>query len=465
MDIHGSLESLSIREQRAHGEVNELFIGDQTQQYHTALDAQHSNGSDMEVDSEEELDSQDESIQTIHQNAYETSTPIKETEVEVEPENSSFVSALSLTLFSPTNIGAQYAMKTAGSQLQDSQQQQDSKDIKTVATRHINSFSSNSDNSIFLNEREPEFVYNTEKQDYEEFNNSMSQSYFYRKYNMDSPSPMKREPYQKRPMISASTGDGTDGSFFSRDGSFFSRDDTNVSRFSNTSNLSRFNSAADNTPTSIQVHHHHYYISPNKSNHDVDDTSYMSVNSVTSGILNSSHHGLEQVALPPPWKQESIPKLKYAYIISTYLQLILNFAVSFYGVYIIYNIIRTIRRDIEVKLMEQTSNLMVEIESCRRQYYDNNCSPDLIVPALEKPCRYWAKCMNQPLSPNLVGNRSSISAETLGLVINSLIEPLGLKFFMLVFTGSLAVFGFNFMFGFIRAKSYYGERDQVQKNQ
>lgn len=441
MDIHGTLENLSIGDPREYDELN----ADRTQQYHTALDAQ--DGSDMEVDSDQESH---ESIETIPQNAYDTSTPIKETQVEVEPENSSFVSALSLTLFSPTNIGAQYALKTGPSQAID--QEVDTADIKAVATRHINSFSSNSDNSIFLNDREPEFIYNTEKQDYEEFNNSMSQSYFYRKYNMDSPSPMKRAPSKRQ--VATINPENNDASVFSRDGSFFSRDDTNLSRFSNTSNLSRF-SNADQTPTSIQVHHHHYYMSPNKS-HEYDDTSYMSVNSITSGILNNKLE-MEQVALPPPWKQESIPKLKYAYIISTYLQLILNFAVSFYGVYLVYNIIKTIRRDIEAKLIEQSTNLMVEIASCRRQYIDNNCSPELIVPALEKPCKYWAKCMNQPLNPNLLGNRSSISAETLGLVVNSLIEPLGLKFFLIIFAGCLTVFGFNFMFGFIRAKTYYGQ--------
>jgi hypothetical protein len=67
-------------------------------------------------------------------------------------------------------------------------------------------------------------------------------------------------------------------------------------------------------------------------------------------------------------------------------------------------------------------------------------------------------------NPHGVGNTSSISAETIGMIINSLIEPLGFKFFMLTFGFVIVIFGWNFTFGYLRAKTYYGwDSDGNQK--
>ncbi|EGV64058.1 hypothetical protein PSN45_003849 [Yamadazyma tenuis] len=405
MDIDGSLSALSISE------------------FQTAVDIDTSISSDaMEVDSISDLHNDVSSIETIREHDLNTSTPIKRMDIEVDAENSSFVSALSSALLSPTTVGAKYAMKLlpAPESTANEDDEIDTTTVRTLVTRHINSFSSNSDNSVFL-DREPEFVYNPSKQDYDEediYSNSMNQSYLYRRYNRMSPTPTPIMP------------------------TTVPRDE-DLSRYSNMS-----------TPTSIQVHHHHYYCSPNKSvDTTQNDTSYMSVNSFSHSV-----NMLEDVKLPSPWKQESIPKEKYPYIISTYLQLSINFGVSIYGIYLIYNIIRTIRKDIDVKILQQSVQLALEIEECTKKYHDNNCSPDLIVPALEKHCSYWLSCMNQNSHPNFSGNKSSISAETLGLILNSLIEPLGFKFFVILFSFLVMVFALNFIFGFIRAKTYYGEQ-------
>lgn len=146
------------------------------------------------------------------------------------------------------------------------------------------------------------------------------------------------------------------------------------------------------------------------------------------------------------------------------MQLIINFVATCYAGYLVYSIIQTVRQDIKHKLSQQISNVLVEIESCKRSYNENNCSPDLIVPILEKPCAYWLKCMNQD-PYNGGGNKSLISAETVGMIINSLIEPLSFKFFLVMFGFVLLIFACNFTFGFIRAKSYYGwnkERNGAQ---
>lgn len=401
MEIHGSLLALSLDD------------------FQTALN--ESNAADILSDAMD-IDLDNSSIDTIKQDNIQTSTPIKHSDVEIEPENSTFVSALSHTIFLPTNVGAKYAMKLLPAPSSPVDGEFDTSSSRALVTRHINSFSS-SDNSIFLN-GEPEFVYNPSKKDYDEdiYNNSMSQSYLYRRYNRGSPTPSKNI------------------------------DTSEDLRYSNISNMSNVSNA---TPTSIQVHHHHYYYSPGKSEHlmsrevsgiSKDETSYLSLNNTS-----------DAVELPAPWKHESIPKEKYPYIISTYIQMVINFGVSIYGIYLVYNAINTIGKDIEVKLFQQSADLLAEIEDCAKKYYDNNCSPDLIVPALEKPCNYWYKCMNQNPNPNN-GNKSSITAETLGLILNSLIEPLGLKFFILFFSFLTLIFLFNFTLGFIRARTYYGDK-------
>lgn len=393
-------------------------------------------------------------------------------DITIEPENTSFVSALSQTVFLPTNMGAKLAIRDR--LLLPSTQ--DRNDIDGVLNtddytennnnnnnnnkslvRHINSFSSVSDPSLLFSsdndkaqEKSPEFIFNPMKNDYDEkeelVNNSMNQSYLYRKQFLErenTPTPSTPTPVN----------------------------------YNSQNSMSGMNSMDSTTQGSVQVHHHHYYYSyspysGNDSSHNFNtttvdslhqDTSFLSpINQLQTRFINNLLE-LSRLKLPPPWKTESLPQDKFPYVLSTYLQLIINFIVSGYGIYLIYNIIKTIRTDVNNKLSQHSSHITIEIENCRRNYYDNNCSPDLIVPALEKPCEYWLKCMNR--NPDEVSNKSSISAETLGVLINSLIEPLGLKFF-LIFSGFIVlIFLCNFTFGFIRAKIYYGEHLKHKKYQ
>ena len=259
---------------------------------------------------------------------------------------------------------------------------------------------------------------------------------------------------------------------------------------------------AFNRPT-VQIHHHHYYYgsepnSPNKQNtpkkeqehqnlkyavaqnQDLTQSSIL-MNQDTQVARSSEHsvqiaknplghnlmdprlHGLSNQLyhLPLPWEKTASPVERIYYMLSSYLQLIVNFIAIIYIMFNVYTIIKSIKQDINHKIFIQSKNLLVEIESCRRQYSENHCFPDP-VPALERQCAYWEKCMNQ--NPHGVGNTSSISAETIGMIINSLIEPLGLKFFMLAFGFVVVIFGCNFTFGYLRAKTYYGwDNDGNQK--
>lgn len=522
MDIDGSLLALSLEDFRTATYGNDEINGylSKTRQFDATGDRD-----DMDVDSMSDLKSnetletlkEDEKLSPISRMEHkDTSTPLKDqiqnsaveeqednSSIEIEPENSSFVSALSHTLFSPTNIGAKYAMKLLPPpESNDSKQlrRRSSKKDDTIdyeydtslvksefPTRHINSFSSNSDNSLFLNgkEDEPEFVYNPAKKDYDEeiYNNSMSRSYLFRRHDKKSPSPsplniptssyndLRDYTNLSREDVSEYTNPNFSGNIHMNN-SYGNNTPKNPNlegsglvnasgnSYTPMGNISQMSNLSQNTPTSVQVHHHHYYYSPNKDHSigtpAINDSLSQYNNTYYLSPVNQLHSRfIEDVRLPPPWKQESSPKEKYSYIISTYLQLIINTTLSVYGLYLVYNVIKTVRADINFKLVQQSKDILVEISTCQKNYEDNNCSPDLIVPALEKPCEYWSKCMNQ--DPKEFGNKSSISAETLGIIVNSLIEPLGFKFFLMFFTSILLIFMFNFTFGFIRAKSYYGQ--------
>lgn len=160
-------------------------------------------------------------------------------------------------------------------------------------------------------------------------------------------------------------------------------------------------------------------------------------------------------SLPPPWKSDIHPHERYPYILSSYLQLLINLLISGYGLQLVYSIIATIKKDIELNIAQQTYNLLLEIETCRKSWIENQCHPDTIVPLLQRQCDYWYECMNQ--KPHLGGKIVATSAQTIGIIVNSLVEPLSFKFLLILVLCVLLVFGLNFIFGYVRAKMYYGE--------
>ena len=140
--------------------------------------------------------------------------------------------------------------------------------------------------------------------------------------------------------------------------------------------------------------------------------------------------------------------------------MMLNFVASTYAAYLVYTMIRAVRTDISHKIQQQAANVVVQIASCRRSYQENHCDTDL-VPATQQYCEYWLKCMSQ--NPYEGGNMLLISAETVGMIINSLVEPLGMKFLIILFGFVVILFICNFMFGFFRAKAYYGWQQQQNR--
>lgn len=166
------------------------------------------------------------------------------------------------------------------------------------------------------------------------------------------------------------------------------------------------------------------------------------------------HFLSKDLVLPSPWDSHATPAERTPYLFSLYLQLLINICLSVYAGHLLVTIVRTIKQDIDYKLETEANNLLVEIALCERSYYENNCQPETIVPALEKMCGYWEKCMNQ--DPFRGGNKSLMSAHTIAMIINLLIEPLSFKVLVVFALAMVLVFVSNFAFGYVRAKTYYG---------
>lgn len=241
--------------------------------------------------------------------------------------------------------------------------------------------------------------------------------------------------------------------------------------YANNMNLSYMLRKSFGLQNPVTIHHHHYYYNSSSDSIKLNETTRNEIAPKSQQqeleqyvpLHSDEQHREQKLILPVPWKPNITPLEKAPYVISSYLQIFINFTATLYSFYIISGVIASIKRDISYKLAQQSSNILSSIETCRRAYIENQCHPDTIVPLLEQKCAYFERCMNQdPFNGG--GNVVKISAETIGVLVNSLIEPLGLKFFMFVGMFVITVFACNFSFGYIRAKSYYGWNNNANYN-
>ncbi|RLV94960.1 Nucleus export protein brr6 [Spathaspora sp. JA1] len=129
--------------------------------------------------------------------------------------------------------------------------------------------------------------------------------------------------------------------------------------------------------------------------------------------------------------RELIVDPRVPYTLSLYLQLISNAVLVSILFYIIYNVITTLKGDINHKIETATSEILQEISFCSREYVRNKCSPEngLRVPALEQECTELDKCRNR--DPQLIA-RSKITAETFAEIINGFIGKISWKSMILI---------------------------------
>lgn len=179
-------------------------------------------------------------------------------------------------------------------------------------------------------------------------------------------------------------------------------------------------------------------------------------------LLESCSNGAMHPYLPSPWDARATPAERIPYVLLSYLQLLTNTLLSAFALQMLVSMVQAVRNDVSHKMAIETNNLLVEIALCQRSYRENHCDPAERVPALEKMCDYWDKCMRK--NPIQIGNRSLIGAHTLGVILNSLVEPLGLKFLGIGAFFVILLFTCNFGFGYVRARAYYGMKQAHRDN-
>lgn len=140
---------------------------------------------------------------------------------------------------------------------------------------------------------------------------------------------------------------------------------------------------------------------------------------------------------------------KIPYTLSLYAQFLYNVVICSIFVYFVYHFLSAISADIDKRLESYSSTHLAESNECRRKYFQNNCMPERRVPAVEKFCVEWERCMNRESS---AFGRTKAAAETLSEAIDSFISPLSVKTW-LILIGSLVIsFVFpNALFAFFKS--------------
>ena len=119
---------------------------------------------------------------------------------------------------------------------------------------------------------------------------------------------------------------------------------------------------------------------------------------------------------------ESHPQLPH--VLSFYVQLLLNFFVVCFVMYVVYSFWSTVRSDVDKQSEAVAAETLAEMAACAQQFVANRCDREHRVPAMETVCDGWERCMNK--DPNAVG-RARVSAHTFAEIFNSFVEPISYK--------------------------------------
>lgn len=128
------------------------------------------------------------------------------------------------------------------------------------------------------------------------------------------------------------------------------------------------------------------------------------------------------------------------YTLSLYLQLACNALLSLGIILLAYIMYRGIRSDVDHRIDLYTTDVMIEISHCSRDYYRNKCDGPKRPPALENSCDQWAKCMNR--DPRQIGT-AKITAEAFGDIVNAFVATISWKFVVIVVAFFLGGLGFT----------------------
>ncbi|QLL33418.1 hypothetical protein HG536_0E03290 [Torulaspora globosa] len=210
-------------------------------------------------------------------------------------------------------------------------------------------------------------------------------------------------------------------------------------------------------PIQVSINNHHHYYQ--------DPAGYLTMQRCTVPDLQNSKqmqpqlHGGDRYQLPVPWSSEARPLSRGSYMFMSYLQLFLN-GITVTAVFTVLTaFFRTLKTDIKSSWEHRRLELAYESSRCKIQYLTNKCNLGGR-PALQEKCQAWEQCMNRN-NDIFFRARSTLSAKLFGEIVNSFIEPIGWKA-LLVILMAVVIWCFcsNFLLGFARAKSYYGDASQ-----
>ncbi|CCC86751.1 hypothetical protein NCAS_0A01380 [Naumovozyma castellii] len=212
-------------------------------------------------------------------------------------------------------------------------------------------------------------------------------------------------------------------------------------------------------PIQVMINNHNYYYPAD-----------MSTNLLSPPLASSeydlprlSHDTDNRYKLPNPWSINSHPISKVSYSLISYLQLILN-CITITAIFSFLTLfVRSIKKDLNSIWETQMNALKIESDLCQKNYFSNKCNATRQLPAMENNCQKWETCMNRN-NDIFFRARTTLSAKLCGDIINSFIDPIGWKPLIVILLGLLIwCFSSNFILGFARAKSYYG--DPIQRQQ
>ncbi|CCH60134.1 hypothetical protein TBLA_0C03300 [Henningerozyma blattae CBS 6284] len=201
------------------------------------------------------------------------------------------------------------------------------------------------------------------------------------------------------------------------------------------------------------VHPNDMFNLPNSHNYD-----QYNIDSDPNGTITRKY------ILPFPWSRNSKPNSKNSYAIATYLQWCLN-SITLLSIFsFLLSFLRAIKVDMSSTWEHTKLQLEYESTNCKVQYLTNLCDINASkLPALTEKCKEWSICMGRN-NDIFFRARSTLSARLFGDIINSFIEPIGWKALFVIFISLIIwCFSTNFLLGFARAKTYYGEEKEVKR--
>lgn len=146
------------------------------------------------------------------------------------------------------------------------------------------------------------------------------------------------------------------------------------------------------------------------------------------------------------------------HVLAAYLQLSFNAVLLLMVLTLLVKFFLMVRDDVSYKVQEKLAENLRTIENCKKNYEQNDCSPEIRVPALDNICDEWFHCMTRNENgkqTNNIRQSGTLWARTLAEILNSFIEPISLRTTMLILVASCAiVLVTNVAFGSYRVYYY-----------